>query len=170
MEKKLSLNEKVDITSFSYYAYPLAIMTADNRIGEVVATFELNNSDEEDFRCIGNLEKVADNRWSAMSTGAYDEANNSCLYREIKEHDSIELKICYQRYTNSWGAVNLFITDNEECLPSNDESFLFRFGEFIYNGINLYKKGKEIGEPISSQEDDIFLKFVKDGKDIHFFV
>ena len=67
MEKKLSLNEKVDITSFSYYAYPLAIMTADNRIGEVVATFELNNSDEEDFRCIGNLDNVADIRWSAMS-------------------------------------------------------------------------------------------------------
>ncbi len=170
MEKKLSLNEKVDITSFSYYAYPLAIMTADNRIGEVIATFELYNSDEEDFRCIGNLEKVADNRWSAMSTGEYDEANNSCLYREIKEHDSIELKICYQRYTNSWGAVNLFITDNEECLPSNDESFLFRFGKFIYNGINLYKNGKEIGEPIFNQEDDIFLKFVKDGKNISFFL
>ncbi len=141
MEKVLDVCCKPDVTSYSYYSYPLVIMKAKSRLGDEIARFCITQS--ADYDSLGII-KQNDQEWVVYSENDYLEDCNACIYRKLQDNDCIEIEIDAQQYTNSWGAVNLFIAKNNHDLLQDDEKFLYRFGNFIYNGINYYKNGKKM--------------------------
>lgn len=54
------------------------------------------------------------------------------MSRKLDLVDAVRVRIHYQQYAHSWGAVNLFISDmlDEELLLGDDE-YLFRLGILI---------------------------------------
>lgn len=167
MEKELSINLKPYVTSFSYYSFPLCILMAEERIGEKIAVFSVLESKRNDFTLEGMIKKI-DNKWVAKNNDKYLERCNSCIYRKMEEYDYLEIEIEYQQYTNSWAAVNLFVTDSLEEIADSDKEYLFRFGNFLHNGINLYKKGNQVIEPFDLIEEKKLL-LVRDGSRFKFY-
>ena len=143
MKKELCVTTKPWITSYSYYALPQCIIQAEDKIGKIVATFQIAESASNDWSKIGNW-KQERSQWYLLDETAFGLDCNACLYREVsREKDFIHIKIEKQRYSGPWGAVNLFLTDNKEDILLGDNEYLCRFGSFVYDGLHLYKEGKE---------------------------
>ena len=151
MKKILDMNDHPFLTSYSYYAYPLAIITANSRVDDKIAEFSVSQSSEYEFLTMGNI-YLDGGRWKVEADNTYLERCNACIYRDLEEEDWIELEIIDQQYANAWSAINIFICDSKEDLPDKDENFIYRFGRFFYNGINLYKRGMPLTDAISDED------------------
>lgn len=158
MKKILDINENPMLTSFSYYAFPIAILSTEEKIGNKVAGFRIDQLQNDKFFTKGNIYQDGMN-WEVLADNDYLEGCNACIYRELNDEDYIELETLYQQYANAWSAVNIFISDDVRDLPERDEKFIYRFGSFFYNGINLYKQGKAMIDPISNDDGRIKLLF-----------
>lgn len=158
MKKVLDLNAHPFLTSYSYYAFPLAIITANSRVDDKIAEFSVCQSTDNEFMTMGKI-YLDGERWKVQTDNAYLEGCNACIYRELKEEDLIELETIDQQYTNAWSAINIFVCDSMLDLPDKDEKFIYRFGRFFYNGINLYKKGTPLIDAIQDVGRKIKLSF-----------
>lgn len=158
MKKILDINDHPVLTSYSYYAFPLAIIAANSRVDGNIAEFSVCQSAQYEFLTLGNIHQDGE-RWKVEADNAYLEGCNACIYRELKEEDSIELETIAQQYTNAWSAINIFICDSKENLPDKDEYFIYRFGRFFYNGINLYKRGRPWIDAIPDEDKKTKLSF-----------
>lgn len=149
MKKELPISITPSITSYAYYALPLSIIEAEDKIGQIVATFDIIGAKENDWHEIGDW-GCEGNRWFVTDNSAYGQECNACLYRSISgEDDYVHILVNSQRYSGPWGAINLFLTDDKENVLLGDNEYLCRFGSFVYDGIHMYARGKEkkIKEP-----------------------
>lgn len=143
MKKELPVSITPSITSFAYYALPLCIIEAEDKIGREVASFEIKGCGENKWEKIGNWSQNGD-KWCVTDDSFYGKDCNACLFHEISsKNDFIHIVVEKQRYSGPWGAINLFLTDNKENILLGDNEYLYRFGSFVYDGIHLYSNGKE---------------------------
>lgn len=143
MKKQLGVNIESVMTSYSYYAFPQCIMTAEERVGSRIAEFSVLDTVHDEWKRVGNISYNESKRiWTVTSEDKYRRECNGCIYREMQEDDYISIQVHFQQYTEPWGAVNLFISDDEENILLGDNEYLCRFGHFIYDGTSLYMNGQ----------------------------
>lgn len=143
MKQKLPINIDSVMTSYSYYAFPQCIITAKDRIGNLIAEFTILDSPKTDWKPAGNIQQKGNtDSWMVISTDQYREDCNGCIYRKIEPEDHISIQVDFQQYTEPWAAINLFITDNTDNILLGDIDYLCRFGHFKYDGTSLYINGE----------------------------
>lgn len=136
------------VRTYSYYAFPLCIMMAEDKIGKRIAEFEILDSSESGEWNSQNLKKEG-TRWFYETVDVYNRGCNGCLYQALQEKEGyIHVKIHFQQESEPWAAVNLFLTDDKENVLLGDNDYLCRFGNFIYGGVSLYFNGKKEELPI----------------------
>ncbi|MCR5796314.1 MAG: hypothetical protein K6G63_00135 [Eubacterium sp.] len=146
----LPINVNPQLRSMTYYAYPLAILTAPERIGEVAAKVKVNSrkNDINDWNKTQGVSYNSEEKcWILTNKDKYLRNENACIYREITEDDFIEIEVLYHRYSEPWAAVNVFITDSLDDIAEADMEYNYKFGHFKYNGLSLMKKGKSATIP-----------------------
>ena len=79
---ELPVSLKLEVRSYSYYAFPQCIIMAEERIGKRIAKFEICGSSETgDWTSIGL--KKEDSCWVYDTEDAYNRACNGCIYRPL---------------------------------------------------------------------------------------
>lgn len=145
MKKELPLNIAPKIRTYSYYAYPHSIISAKERIGEKAAKFIIKDFANYDWKisspCL--TRKGNQGEFEYISDNPYQCDLNGCIYRELKEDDYIQVFLEFQQYSLPWGAINLFITDEDNREMMDDEEYQCRFGYFNWQGLYLWNHGKE---------------------------
>ncbi len=149
----LPVNPTPIVTSFSYYAFLQSIISAEERVGKVFARFHMIGSPYSDWSIGGNVVKVDENAFCGESQDEFGKDCNGYIIREMRESDYIDIQVDFQQYTNSWAAVNVFISDDPDHVLMGDEAYLYRFGHFAYTGIALYGSGKKITVPVERYEE-----------------
>ena len=144
MKNKVALPITVNpnITSYAYYALPQCIIQAPSRVGDIVAKVTIKDTVSDEWKEIGHWQRTQ-NTWSVIDDSRFGTDCNACLYHQAFEEDYIQIAIDLQRYSGPWGAVNLFLSNNEEDLLLGDNEYLCRFGSFVYDGVHWYVEGKE---------------------------
>lgn len=143
MKKELKVNIDSVMTSYSYYAFPQSIMTAEDKMGSRIADFTVLDSVCDEWQSVGHISYVKEQDvWRVTSEDKYCRECNGCIYREMKFEDYVSIRVEHQQYTQPWGAVNLLITDDVEHILLGDNEYQCRFGHFIYDGVSLYIDGK----------------------------
>lgn len=143
MRKELSITTEPWVRTYSYYALPMCVIMADDRMGKRIAEIEIRDSDGDDWKSI-YMDKGDGNNWYYESKNDYNRDCNGCIYRPLVNYEGyIRVKVKFQQQSEPWAAVNLFVTDDEESILLGDERYLCRFGNFIYDGVNLYFSGKK---------------------------
>ncbi len=167
MKKELGINLESVMTSYSYYAFPQCIMTAEDKIGSRVVEFEVIDPVCSDWKCVGNI-TCADgkNLWRVISEDKYRRECNGCIYREMNPEDYICIRVDFQQYSEPWGAVNLFITDNADDILLGDNEYRCRFGHFVYDGVSLYIDGEWQSLPKKKLQTPYQLVLSRQGKQI----
>lgn len=85
MKKQLEINIRNVITSYSYYAYPQCIMTAENRIGNKIAEFKILETLKDGWCTKGNIKKDEKGVWEVNSQDPYLRECNGCIYNNLSE-------------------------------------------------------------------------------------
>lgn len=143
MKRKLGINIDSVMTSYSYYAFPQSIITADERIGSKIAEFTVLESLRDEWNTVGDIAySVLKKSWCVVSEDRYRRNCNGCIYRKMEEEDYLSIRVDFQQYTEPWGAVNLFISHGKENILLGDNEYPCRFGHFLYDGVSLYTNGE----------------------------
>ncbi len=148
MRIELPVNFNPDIYTYSYYGYNHAIISADERIGNLAARFKIYDYADKKWDCTTKCIINKDNgEFEFISDNPYQCDLNGCIYRELLQKDYIHVLLEFQEYTVPWGAVNLFIADEQKDIM-DDEKYFCRFGYYNWNG--LYLMGNNTPQIISS--------------------
>lgn len=176
--KKLHINSKPRIRTYTYHSFFHAIISADDKVSNIAAKIHIKNFDnytwseqkeELSYTRCGDTIIFKANKWN---TGM-----NHCFWRKCLENDEIELKIEKQLFSNSWGAINIFITDNNQINMLEDDEYTYRLGNFckdkIYLRINnsqIEMKNIEFEEPFSliiqKKRNEYIAKIRKDNYEV----
>lgn len=140
MKKKvvLPIIKNVPVYTYSYYAYPLSIIAAEERVGDCVVKFEVADYDKHQWtEQLDTFRIVYDeNCFELYTRNPYKGELNGVISRPLEMVDAIRVRIYYQQYTCPWGAINLFIDDAPEMeLKLGDDDYLYRLGFFNREGI-----------------------------------
>lgn len=165
MRKELPVTTEPWVKTYSYYALPMCVIMADERIGKRVAEFEILEGSGYEWKSI-HMKKGEGDSWCYESEDDYSRECNGCVYRPLEQNEGfIRIKINFQQHSEPWAAINLFVTDEEENILLGDEQYLCRFGNFVYDGVSLYFNGEraDTARHILSQKDELVLN-VADGK------
>lgn len=165
MKKELPITTEPWVRTYSYYALPLCIIMAEERIGEHIAEFDILDSDGDDWTSI-NMDRGTGNSWFYNSQDEYNRDCNGCIYRPLKHNEGyIRVKIKFQQPSEPWAAINLFVSDDENNILLGDEQYLCRFGNFVYDGLSLYFNGKKSNwERVFLNESDELILSVSNSK------
>ncbi len=144
-KKKLPVNVKVPIYTYSYYGFPHSIIAAEEYVGKHVAKLEIEESKQETWcQQLGDFSvKEKGDFFDFYADHPYKENLYGVIYRSSKVVDAIRVRIHYQQYAHPWGAVNLFFDDSlEKDLALGDDAYLCRFGFFNREGVYLRFKNE----------------------------
>mgnify|MGYP003300121537 CR=1 FL=1 len=140
--KKLPVNEKPFIRTYTYHAFLQSIISSSDKINEDISKpvaqvtikdlsthrWRVENSKTRyDMDAEGNL-KVYANKWNLGMELAF--------WRECQENDQIEITIHHQLYSNSRSSINLFLTNSDQEDIHNIELYNIRFGCSPRRGVN----------------------------------
>ena len=151
-----------EVRTYSYYALPLCIIMAEERIGKRIAEFEICETDQNNWTSIGM--KKEGTYWKYESEDAYNRSCNGCIYRPLPHNEGyVHIKIKFQQESEPWAAINVFLTDDEENVLLGDEKYICRFGNFIHDGVSLYYSGKkeQMKERLDGKQGDFVLSMSK---------
>lgn len=156
--------------TYSYYGYVNAILSAEYQENRAVAEVEVSRFHGEDWHEVSDqlTYEVKDNRL-LFYANSYFLGMNACMYRTLRENDSIEVTIHSQLYSQPWGAINVFISNLGEDEIMEDDNYLFRMGRFnkegIYTKVNnqlekymQFDCTRPIGLSILREGDDILFR------------
>lgn len=140
MKKKniLPISTNVPVYTYTYYGYPHSIIAAEEYAGNYVAKVEI--SDYDQYNWSENLHNFSvqktENCFKLYSNHPYRQSLHGLMFRELKEVDSVRVRIDHQQYAHPWGAVNIFIAEGEEeSLLLGDDDYLCRLGYFNREGV-----------------------------------
>ena len=166
---KLPINPDPVLTSYSYYAFLQSIISAEERIGDMFAQFQIVESPYTDWSTGGNVQKLNENSFCGRTEDEYRRDCNGYVIRKMRNSDYLNVQVEYQQYTNPWAAVNVFITDDPINALLGDEKYNYRFGYFAYEGIALYESGKCIDMPKERYAQPYRLMVKREGTLLEFF-
>ena len=87
-----------EVRTYSYYALPLCIIMAEERIGKRIAEFEICETDQNNWTSIGM--KKEGTYWKYESEDAYNRSCNGCIYRPLPHNEGyVHIKIKFQLNT-----------------------------------------------------------------------
>lgn len=137
MKKELPINHNPFIRTYSYYAFPHCIIDSPFYINKTAARLTLFDYENYQWNIVNDDLQYNHNSDSLTfeCTNEYLEKMNACLFRNLLPDDFIRVRIDYQQYTEPWGAINLFITDLGEENIMNDDQYIYRLGNFNYDGV-----------------------------------
>lgn len=132
----LPINSSPIVKNYTYHAFLQAIISSSKFYDQSCAEIEVENFDPTKWKVVNDqLEyKVEENKISFF-TNPWMQGMNEVFYRKCEEEDSIVLTIHKQVYTNPWGRIDLFVTDQTSEIALLKEEQPYRFGNLCGNGI-----------------------------------
>lgn len=164
-KKELVINANPRIRSYTYHCFFHAIVSGEDKVSKTPAKVSVKDfmnykweeqADQLSHTKEGNTITYTANEWNL--------AMNHCFYRECQEKDEIEIQIEKQMYANAWGAINVFITNEEQTDMLNDDQYRYRLGNFCKEGVYLRINNKDIVSLARREETPFTLIIRKDGK------
>lgn len=166
---KLPIQPNPQLTSFSYYAFMQSIISAEDKIGDEFARFQIVGTPYSNWEIGGNIQKINETVFCGQTEDKYRRDCNGYVVREMHTSDYLDVQIDYQQYTNPWAAVNLFVTDDRGNVLLGDEAYLFRFGHFKYIGTALYQSGENRNIPSERYKEPYRLVIEREGDFFQFY-
>lgn len=171
MVVKLPINSNPTIMTYSYYAFMDAVISSDYCDAQCVADIVVIDYQKEDWNEAGDqlLYEMVDDHLRFRSSSDYC-GMNKCLYRTLRDDDSIEITIHSQLNSQPWGAINIFISDLAEDEIMEDDKYLFRMG--IFNKEGLYTRVQNVLEKFTHIDRTlpISLSIKREGNKVSFGV
>lgn len=162
MIKKLALNSKPYIRTYTYYGYLHSIISSDDKVSKEAAIVCVNDYDKFDWNCQnGGLGYEIDGNNIHFTANKWNTNMNICFWRNSLPDDEIEIKIYKQLYSNAWGAINIFITGQDQKDMLNDDEYIYRLGNFCSSGIYLRINNEDVALEEMETEKPITIKIVK---------
>ena len=160
--KILPIESNPYIRAFTYHAFPSSILGSKRFCGEQKADFTIDQSDRDQWTYHTNNVSIDNTQNNYLIYGSnYADDIKACLYRTARPEDEIVIKIRYIQYTQPYGYISLFL--------SNDEINDFENIEHC-NRIGIYNKGDifsgnhpevKLFKSISYTNVDYYLKLEK---------
>lgn len=132
--KILPINEETSLRTYTYYSYLDAMIHNEYRTGDTRAKIRVLDYEKYEWSFFGDklrMEELQDGSLNFVREGG-STALNGILFRELMEQDKIELEILYQQYSQPWGCISIFIS--EEGTPKVTSSFPYQIGNFCKSG------------------------------------
>jgi len=165
MKRILPIDEKPYFQVFSYHTYPDAVVRSTLPKDCLAARIQVK--DFHSFVWSKQMEELTEQISGdslELYCGTHAVRMNGCFYREALEEDEIEIVIKEQCYSNVWGAINVFFTKASQENLLDDDSYLFRLGNFNKSGRYLRYQNRDIVKDVWKQELPIKLHIRRKGR------
>lgn len=134
--KILSIETNPYVKAFTYHSYPLSILGSNRYCGKKKAEIIIDNSSKYEWKYMHDDVSIEnhDNKY-IIHGDEYADNIEARIYREANDTDEVIAKINYLQYTQPYGYVSIFFSDQE---PHNLE--MKEYNEYIKIGV--YNKGE----------------------------
>lgn len=163
-KKKLTINKNPYIRTYTYHGYFHSIISGDNKVNTNVASVHVKDFQTHTWEIQNeNLTYSIEKGIVDFTSDKWNTNMNMCFWRQCLENDEIEISIIHQLYSNVWGAINIFITSDNQQDMLNDDAYIYRLGNF--NKVGVYLRINNIDEKIPHLEitNPITLRITKEG-------
>lgn len=147
--KILCINSNPYIRTYTYHSFLHSIISGDDKVSNIVAKIRVHKFNQYIWKeQKQKLSYIKEENCFEFHSNKWNTDMNHCFWRECGENDEIEVEIEKQLYTNSWGAINIFIANAIQKDMLNDDEYTYRFGNFCKDGIYLKIRDDFIKIPI----------------------
>ena len=131
--KILPINEETSLRTYTYYSYLDAMIHNEYRTGDTRAKVRVLDYEKYEWSFFGDKLRMElqDGNLNFIREGG-STSLNGILFRELMKQDKIELEILYQQYSQPWGSISIFIS--EEDVPEVTSFFPYQIGNFCKTG------------------------------------
>ncbi|MBP5223468.1 MAG: hypothetical protein J6Z35_09965 [Lachnospiraceae bacterium] len=165
-KKKLLINTDPAVRTYTFHGFFHAITAAKDKVDTLAA--EISVEKFEDYVWNQQTDRLEccydgqDGRIRFLSN-QWNIGMNHCFWRKCDKEDRIEIEIHKQLFSGSRGAINLFIADGSFQDMTDEEHYLFRFGNHCRDGFYVNCKGAETGVADNEDEDRHLILEIKEG-------
>ncbi len=161
------------IKALTYHSYPLSILGSSRYCGEKKAEISIKEANKRKWEYFTNDVSVDKNENDYIISGnKYSDNVEARIYREADIEDEIIVKINYIQYTQPYGYVSLFLSNNDAFSTG------FKNTECYYH-IGIYNKGEvfsgsnqklEKCESVSCEESGYYIKLERKKDSIDYLI
>lgn len=131
--KVLPINTETNLRTYTYYSYLDAIVHNEYRTGSTRALLRILDYEKYEWNFPeSKLQMELKDGICSFTRKDSSVSLNAILFRELMEDDIVELEILYQQYSQPWGSVFIFISEDKE--PEVSSYFPYQIGNFCKTG------------------------------------
>lgn len=155
LKKELPITEEVRFRTFTYYSFMEAIVSNPYRTGNTVASIDVKGYDEAIWKNEVQQLHIDCTKQDQLIFKAkqFNLAMNAYVYRPLLLTDEQTIKIDYQQFSQPWGSIGIFITEN----PTFDQKkYTHQLGRFCRGEIFYRHNGEHTSHGVMNDEECTF--------------